>query len=77
MAKDIEVDLRRGFVSVFDLMWAEGLPVIVLPLDQNRRPLKQGYACTTGKEFIEAIRQAYRETPTKVIRIVPVKRQDE
>jgi hypothetical protein len=73
---DIEVDLRRGFLSVFDVMWAQGLPVIVLPLDQNRKPLKQGYACTTDKEFIAAIYQAYREAPSKVLRIVPVMRQN-
>jgi hypothetical protein len=79
-AKDIDIDLRitRTWTALNEHLNTIGLPMVIIPLDTDRRPLKQGHACTTQPEYVDALRQAYNEAPEHVIRLVPVMQvQDE
>ena len=49
-----------------------GLPVVVIPLDPEHKPLREGRAGTTHLEYLQALQWAYAVTPCRLVRIVPV-----
>ena len=72
---DVELDLRihktYGEVALA-LQQAGNLPVVVLPLDAAQKVMSEGRACRTAQEYVAALRWAYKLTPERLVRIIPV-----
>ncbi len=72
---DIDLDLGKPLTvgQVFNrLHMAGGLPVVVIPLDTEHKPVEMGHGATTNNEFMDALRWAFNVTLAHIVRIVPV-----
>lgn len=73
--RDVDVDLRaiNGARPLLNkLEEIGGLPVVVIPLDPEHKPLGQGRVGTTHVEYLAALQWAYSATQCRIVRIVPV-----
>lgn len=72
--QDVEFDMKLhktvGAVAAA-LDRAGGLPVVVLPLDTDRKSMAAGRGCLTIEQLYDALRWAYKLSPDRLARIIP------
>lgn len=73
----VDLDLRRPAYGCGDeaLQRVGGLPVVVLPLGMDQKPMMQGRAVETYDSFRDALAWGYRLSTCYVVRIIAATRQ--